>query len=754
MQVQRKYIAGWAAAMVALVATAVADAPATIPTQRLAPDAQHGKTARVVARELPREHLTRHPLDDTISQRALDNFIRTLDYERIYFLADDIDRVKLKALVLDDELRRGEIQFAFDLFEVFKARVRDRVAFTDKLLERGFDTAIEETYAWKRKDAPWPATTAEWDELWRKRIKNEYLRRVVAKELGTDKTAAAGQDQDGTGATDGEAGAAKATTNKPPTSAAAPVPDGGADGPPPATDAKPAEKPVLPVNPALATPEGYIRDRYRQFLTTIEASDSGWVTERYLGAFTHAYDPHCDYMSPASEEDFDIEMKLSLVGIGALLRGEDGAAKIVELIPGGPAAQDKRDVRLLPGDKIVAVAQEGEEPVSILHWPLYKAVRLIRGQKGTRVFLTVIPAADLTGTQTRTVDLVRDEVNLEEREAKSKFHTHPRPDGEALKLGVIELPAFYADLKGKRLNPDYRSASRDVGRILREMQEAEVDGIVLDLRNNGGGSLLESVLMTGLFIQTGPVVQVREPHGVSILPDNDPAIAYSGPLVILVNRLSASASEILAAALQDYGRAIVVGDSKTHGKGSVQTILHLSRDSRMGALKVTNALFYRVSGGSTQLRGVQPDIVLPSAFDFMEIGEDHLPNALEWSQAPEVMYSPFAELSTIIPQLAAASAERRRNDERFLAYAKLLARVETMNNQAELSLKLDTRHQQARAERELSDAQNRLLEQSAGDNTDKDRQDLVLRETLSILADYIALDRKERARREAVVHSP
>ncbi len=747
MQIARKRMTPWLTAAAALLAGVAGAADAiTIPSKLLAPGEEHARIARIVARELPREHLTRHPLDDDMARRAMENFLRALDYERIYLLESDVARFTTKAFALDEELRRGEVQFAFDLFEVFKARVRDRTAFMERLLDAGFDTSIDETYNWKRKDAPWPVDNAAWDDLWRKRIKNEYLRRVIADELDAEKAAQAPkttevtEPRDGAVAPDATVAPAAPDAPKPPEAGAAVV--------------VPPETP--PVDPALETPDGFIRNRYRQFLSTIESSDGEWVLERYLGAFTHAYDPHCDYMSPASEEDFDIEMKLSLVGIGALLRGEDGAAKVMELIPGGPAAQDKRDDRLRPGDKIVAVAQENEEPVSILHWPLYKAVRLIRGQKGTRVILTVIPAANLGDARTKTIDLIRDEVKLEEREAKSKIETRTRADGKPRKLGIIELPAFYADLKGKRLNPDYKSSSRDVGRILREMQEAEVDGIVLDLRNNGGGSLLEAVLMTGLFIQTGPTVQVRERHGVSILPDNDPSIAYSGPMVVLVNRLSASASEILAAALQDYGRAIVVGDTKTHGKGSVQTILHLSRDDRMGSLKVTNALFYRVSGGSTQLRGVQPDIVLPSAFEFMELGEDHMPNALEWSQVDEVMYSPFADLTTIVPTLVEASAKRRLTDERFVAYTQLLERVRKMNDTEELSLNLVTRKQQALVERELYDAQNRLMEQTSGeDAADKDKgQDLVLLETLNILSDYVDLTGDGAAKDEAVANHP
>jgi carboxyl-terminal processing protease len=690
------------------------------------PETEFTKVAKTLAHDLPREHLSRRILDDSISRQMLDNYLSSLDYDRVYFLASDIDNFGRKRDVLDDELRAGEIDFAFEVFEVFRKRVRDRTAYVEKLLDAGFDMTEDETYRWKRKDTPWCADEARWNDIWRRRIKNEYLRRIIAAELAEEESEETAQ-----------------ATDKTPT-----VVDTEVTQPPSPTPAEPEEdeEEQLALEEPQLTPEEFILERYKQFLSTIDDSDEEWVLQRYLSAFARAYDPHCDYMSPATTEDFDIEMKLSLFGIGALLRPDDGTAKIVRLIPGGPAAQDDSKSRLRPGDKIIAVAQDEEKPVSILHWPLYKAVRLIRGPKGTRVVLTVIPAADPTGATTKKVALIRDEVKLEENAAKSSIRKVVDDQGEEHKLGVIELPAFYADLKGKRTNPDYTSSSRDVSRILRDMRDDGVNGVVLDLRNNGGGSLLEAVLMTGLFIKTGPTVQVRERHAISILPDNDPSIVYSGPLVVLVNRLSASASEILAAALQDYGRAIVVGDSKTHGKGSVQTILRLSRNGSMGSLKVTNALFYRISGGSTQLRGVQPDIIVPSAFDYMEFGEDFLPNPLEWSTVRTAIYSPFGELDGTIAELAALSVERRKQSERYSAYQKLLDRINTMNSEDTLSLNLEKRKTQAKAEKELLDIQNRLMEQGQGDDEDEKESDIVEDEALSILVDLIHLNTKrERA---------
>jgi len=660
--------------------------------------------ARHIAGELPRQHLSRRTLDAGISRLMLENYISSLDYDRVYFLASDMELFYRKEATLVAELQAGTLDTAGEIFDILKARVRNRLAYTEELLAAGFDFTAEESYRWKRKDAPWAADENEWNELWRKRIKNEYLRQRIAKSIGEEiipeNNPEPGDEVEETG---GDADDAKAEAER----------------------------------RRNLSPEEFIRDRYTQYMHILEDSDADWIVQKYLSAFARAFDPHCDYMSPAAAEDFEIEMKLSLVGIGAILRPEDGAAKIVSLIPGGPAANDKRENRLRPGDKIIAVAQDDQPPVSVLHWPLYRAVRLIRGAVGSRVVLTVIPAADPTGSTTRTVDLIREEVKLEEREAKSRIESRATEDGRTLRIGVIVLPAFYADMAGKRLGAGYKSSSGDVAAILRKMRDENVDGIILDLRNNGGGSLIEAVLMTGLFIESGPVVLVKERRGISILPDNDPVIAYGGPMVVLVNRISASASEILAAALQDYGRAIIIGDSKTHGKGSVQSVLTLGRNDNMGSVKVTSALFYRISGGSTQLKGVEPDIVIPSAFDSMEFGEDSLPNPLEWSTVRPVMFSPFDDLSGTIPALRTRSEARQAADERFQANRELLRRIEAMNADIDISLNYEERKNRAQTEKELLDVQNRLIDQAEGE---KDTApDLVAEEALRILADLVQI---------------
>ncbi len=663
------------------------------PTARapLGPEPHYAHIAQRVAVVLPDEHLTRARLDDVIASRAWTNYLASLDYDRVYFLAEDIARFRRDEYRLDDELETGDIQFAYDVYEQLKLRVRDRCDYVDRILARGLDLDRDELYSWKRKDAPWPCDRAEWDEIWRKRVKNEYVARRIAEEMAKDgKQEETPQD-------------------------AAPQEDEG-------------------LSPAEAISKGY-----RRFLTILEDNDAEFVLEKYLSSFALAYDPHSSYMSPSTVADFGIEMGLSLVGIGALLRPEDGAARVERLIPGGPAHRDKRDIRLRPGDRIVAVAQGNEEPVSILHLPLTKAVKLIRGEKGTTVVLTVIPTSDKTGTKRREIDLVRDEVKLEEQAARADVREVKDASGSTRTVGIINLPAFYVDLDAEsEFAADFRSSTRDVDRLLRQLKRKKVEGIILDLRNNGGGSLPEAVSMTGLFIDEGPVVQVKERFGITRLADEDAYVAYNGPLVVLINRLSASASEILAGALQDYGRAVIVGDSKTHGKGTVQSVTKLGSDRSFGSLKVTGWIFYRVTGGSTQLKGIVPDIVLPSPFDYMEFGEDHLPHALDWSRVRRARFERGGHTDNVVPQLRQQSEIRRKGSTQYAAYTKLLKRIEEMNERKELSLDLATRRQLAASEKELTELQEDLLYEATSDTDTEDRKnDPVLDETVRILIDHV-----------------
>jgi carboxyl-terminal processing protease len=487
------------------------------------------------------------------------------------------------------------------------------------------------------------------------------------------------------------------------------------------------------------SPEEFIRERYKQYQQVIETNyDDENILQRYLSAFTQSYDPHSDYLSPRGVEDFDIHMSLSLVGIGAMLKTDDGAAEITKIIAGGPADQDGR---LKAGDKIIAVAQGDNHPVSIMHWPLSKAVRLIRGEIGTQVVLTIIPAEDKTGTRTKKIDLIRDKVKLEEQAAKGRVYDTIGTNALPHRLGVVTIPEFYADFEASRRgDSDARRVSVDVLNILRDFSTNKVDGVIIDLRNDGGGSLPEAIEITGMFIPLGPVVQVRESRGVAVLPDGDPSTAYAGPLIVLVNRVSASASEIVAAALQDYGRAVIVGDSKTHGKGTVQTVQPLSRLSDdLGSLKVTTASFYRIAGGSTQLRGVTPDIILPSLLDTLEIGEEFLPNALPWTQVRSAWYRPWSpSVKPLIPDLVARSAERMQDNPSFTTFLARRERIRERMETPEVSLKLSDRIEEIKAEQELEDLQDSMMP-TGSDDEEAEEDDTILDETLLILSDIIEL---------------
>jgi carboxyl-terminal processing protease len=407
--------------------------------------------------------------------------------------------------------------------------------------------------------------------------------------------------------------------------------------------------------------------RQTRLVKMMKNFDDGEVSEIYLNALAHVYDPHSDYFGPEEAKNFSIAMNLSLVGIGATLEAAEDGCKIRELVPGGPA---DRSGQLHPGDRIVSVAQNGKEPVDIAKMPLSRATELIRGVKGTTVELTIVPANPAPETGHTIVRIVRDEVKLEERQAKARIVDLPGAAGKTTRLGMIDLPSFY-----EGTDRAHRSATADVARLVRKLETDGVRGIVLDLRRNGGGSLEEAIRLTGLFIHSGPVVQTRGPAGdIEIGTDNDSSELYTGPLIVLTSRFTASASEILAGALQDYGRALIVGDSSTFGKGTVQTILPLARilkqngipsSDRAGTLKVTIRKFYRPSGASTQLRGVKPDIVLPSTSDVGEIGESAMKDPLPWDTLPSARFTSEDRVQSVLEVLRAKSAQRVATENGF-----------------------------------------------------------------------------------------
>lgn len=657
----------------------------------LTPEPVYPEIARRVVRQLNTTHLSGERFGDHLSAVAWTNLVDALDFDRTLLTQEDLKRLEPLRTTLDDALAAGDLAFGYDLMALVRERLAQRCDYAEALLKdpATFDFSGDESYVWKRRKAERPADAAAQKALWRSALRNELLAITLAKELDAEEKAAKPED----------------------------------------------DKPNYDTEDLSQPAEEVIRKRYRTLRDAYGEMDSETVLQRTLSAVANAYDPHTDYMSPMNFEDFSMEMNLTLCGIGATLRYDDGTIRITELMPGAPAASDTRDIRLQEGDRIIGVGQ-GDGPIEdIQHKPLNRTVRKIRGPKGTKVVLRVIPVSDKTGTRTKLVDLIRDEIKLEEQAVTGCVQ---RLENDR-RLGYVRIPAFYAGAVSGDIGADARSMTKDLLRYIQQFNAEHVDGMVIDLRNNGGGSLLEALSMTGLFV-TGPAVQVRDARSVQVLPAQG-QVAFNKPLVVLVNRNSASASEIVASALQDYGRAIILGDSKSHGKGTVQTVQGLGGDSKVyGADRITTACFYRINGGTTQLRGVVPDLVLPSLYDALELGEDQLPGALPYTTVNPAYYAKTADLAPFLPRLKAASDARLAKDEQYLAAQKLIDHVREANAEQVVTLNLEKRRTRMRAERQLQKAQDDLL---SGAQRKKQgptpENDPVLREALAILSDFIDL---------------
>ena len=617
----------------------------------LSPGPLDGQIALVTARMLEKYHYLRQPFDDVISSKFLDRYLEMFDPQHLHFLQSDLAefdryRTNLDRLTLPE---RGapDAKPAFEIFNRFVERLQQRVAFADQMLKNEtfiFDT--DERVVLNRKDLPYPKDLAEAKELWRQRIRAEYLQEKLGKlEMKKKAAAAASKNSDKAAEEPGTDSTGSSTTK---------------------ADIKPKKSEAQEIVDTLS-------HRYHRNLHTFIDWDSDDVLQVYLTALAHVYDPHSDYFGHSQLDSFAIGMNLSLFGIGAELTTDDGYCVIHRLLPGGPAAKSKK---IKENDKIVAVAQSNQPPVDVVDMSLSKAVQLIRGPKGTEVTLTLIPAADPSTRS--TLSLIRDEIKLEDQEAKAKVIDLPGTHGATVRLGVIDLPSFYAsfDPSNSRSKSEPRSTTADVSRLLTKLKQENVNGIILDLRRNGGGSLEEAINLTGLFIKDGPVVQVKDFDGtVTEQDDPNPSVVYDGPLIVLTSRFSASASEILAGALQDYGRALIVGDSSTHGKGTVQSVQPLKPFIRApgslltndpGALKLTIKKFYRASGASTQLKGVVPDIVLPSVFnESKEIGEQALENPLGYDTIKSAKYDHLNLVEPYLPELKKRSTQRVAADKEF-----------------------------------------------------------------------------------------
>ncbi len=561
-------------------------------------DETYKRINQVVVQLFSNYHYRKIDLNDSISAFIFDQYIKSLDNNKLYFLQSDIDGFEKYRNQFDDFLKEGNLAAPFEIFNAYKKRLNERIKYINSAFQTPFDFTADESFTLDREKSDWALSRSELDELWRQRLKNDALNLIIS-----------GKDWKGT-----------------------------AD---------------------------VLLKRYQNFQKIILQYEPEDVFALYINAYSQVYDPHTDYFSPAASDNFNIAMKLSLEGIGATLRQENDYTIVAGIVPGGPA---HKSGLIKEEDKIVAVAQgEDGEMVDVIGWRLDDTIQLIRGKKGTVVRLQILKKEDGVNAIPKEIKIVRDEVKLEEQAAKDEI-LNLEQNGKNLKLGIIKLPSFYTDFEGQRLGkPDYRSTTRDVKAILKKFKEQQVDGIILDLRNNGGGSLQEAIQLTGLFIKDGPVVQVRNSNNIiEVDNDTDPSIVYDGPLAVLINRFSASASEILSAAIQDYERGILIGEN-TFGKGTVQNMIDLNRmipaaNKRLGQIKLTVAKFYRINGSSTQNLGVKPDISFPSPYEAKEFGESSQPSALPWDQIQAVQYSKFGKLSKFFPQLLEKHEQRTKRD--------------------------------------------------------------------------------------------
>jgi len=658
-----------------------------------------GRIAKKLGSTLTKTHVSQHALDDEISRRAWTNLVSYYDFDHSVFLQSDLDRLAERAEKLDDELQDADASFGYDVYNLYVDRLRERLLFATNLLVRGeWDFSTNETYRIKRKDAPWPKTVAEAEDHWRRRMKNEVLALKVNHDL--DK----------------------------------------------ATNALDAASDLL--------------KKYRQYAVVMTEPDDEAVLQHYLSAVGRAYDPHTDYMSPATKEDFDMEMNLTLCGVGAVLSMDDGALKIVEVMPGGPV---DRDGRIKEGDKIVGVRQ-GDGPIEDVMWqPMKKSISKIRGKKGTRVTLQIVPRSDPSGATKKLIELVRDEIKLEDQAATGRVE-RVGLNGVTNKLGYVYLPGFYGTMDKRPFEPGYRSAALDVAKIVADFNAEDVQGLVLDLRGNGGGSLREAVMLSALFVPSGPVVQIRDLRqtGCLPIPAGNP-VAFKKPLVVLTDRASASASEIVAGHLQDCGRAVVIGDSRTHGKGTVQTVLGLG-PQQYGSCKITTARFYRIDGRSTQVEGVAADIHLPSLLDSLDIGEDKLTYALPFSRIRPADYNLCWNMHKYVDTLRTLSAQRLKDNVRYQKHVANVAAMKAIGEREEVPLAYEARLAMAKADREVRELDEEdgedgePLVESAPVQVQKDKKkdakgakrrkrnapredDVVLEEAFNILSDLVRLTR-------------
>ncbi|MFT3807378.1 carboxy terminal-processing peptidase [Arenimonas sp.] len=613
-------------------------------TENYAPTEKQRRVSKLVSAVVERSHYRQSAINDPISSVMLDRYLESLDAARSYFLASDIREFERIRYQLDDAVLNGSIDPAFSVFNRFRERNRERLSYALELLKTEPDFTVDESFEYDRSKAPWPKDTAELNELWRKRVKNDALSLILTGKTWTET-------------------------------------------------------------------RDILSKRYDRALKNLDKTTSEDVFDVFMNAFAHVFDPHSNYFSPRESDEFKIAMSLSYEGIGASLSVVDDFVVVQNVIAGGAAAVSGL---VSANDRITAVG-EGKDGklVDVAGWRIDDVVQLIRGKGGTTVRLQILPAGAAPGSTEKVISLVRSKISLEAQAAKQDIRTIQR-DGKDIKVGVITVPSFYQDTDAaQRGDKDFRSLTRDVRKLIDNLKAEGVGAIVMDLRANGGGNLQEAIGLTGLFIGTGPVVQVRQTGGqIEALDDTDNSVAWDGPLTVVIDRYSASASEIFSGAIQDYGRGLVIGQ-QSYGKGTVQNVYPLDRfaankEPGFGQLTITTGKFYRITGESTQHRGVEPDLALPSAISTEDIGESAMESALPWDRIRPAKFTRSGNITASVDPLLQAHNQRVANDPNYQYLLQNIAAYEALRKEKSVSLNLKTRQQ----ERQRQD-QERLQRENA-----------------------------------------
>jgi carboxyl-terminal processing protease len=622
----------------------------------LQPDAQQSVVCQYVANIISDHNYKKVPLNDSISQVVYNRYIKSLDENHNYLLASDIKDFEKFKTVLDDDLKGGNLSDVFYMFNVYQKRYNDRIKYSITQLDKNFDFNTNETFTFDRDSLPYAASETEMNNIWAERVKFDLLNLKLA-------------------------------------------------------------------NADMAKNKETLRKRYQNLLSQSNKLNNQDVFQIFMDAFTNAIDPHTNYFNPSNAANFNIEMSRSLEGIGATLQSKDEYVTIASIVPGGPADKGRQ---IFAEDRIVGVAQgKTGEFQNVIGWRIENAIALIRGTKGTIVRLEVLPKGSSASSKPKVIEIVREKIILKDQSAKEEIRTY-NSNGKTVKIGVISIPAFYIDYNDyKSGNPNYKSTTRDVKLILDTLKRENVDGVVIDLRENGGGSLMEAIDLGGLFIKSGPIVQVRDAaNQTEVDNDEDPSISYAGPMAVLVDRFSASASEIFAGAMQDYGRALIIG-TQTYGKGTVQNAIDLDKvikpsvgdliskvtgkndkstatgsQSRFGQLNLTIAKFYRISGNSTQHKGVTPDVKFPSIIPLDKYGEDTEPSALPFDIIAKSDYTKVGDFTPVVPQLNKLHEQRMSVSNSYKYLMEDIAEFAKRENEKSVTLN----EQQMKKQRDTDEA--------------------------------------------------